>query len=72
MKIPIISFFTGAGLLDLGMHQAGFDVVWRNEYYPPFVDGFRYGFSKFFGVDKKEFSVCSESITDISFDVILC
>ena len=30
-RIPIISFFTGGGLLDLGLEQAGFTVVWTNE-----------------------------------------
>ncbi len=31
-KIKIASFFSGAGGLDLGFKQAGFDVVWANEY----------------------------------------
>ena len=30
-RIPIISFFTGGGLLDLGLEQAGFKVAWTNE-----------------------------------------
>lgn len=28
----IVSFFAGAGGLDLGFHKAGFNVVWANEY----------------------------------------
>jgi len=28
---PVISFFTGAGLLDIGFEQAGFDIAWTNE-----------------------------------------
>lgn len=32
MKIPIISFFTGGGFLDLGFEEAGFDVRWTNEF----------------------------------------
>lgn len=28
----ILSFFSGAGGLDLGFHKAGFDIVWANEY----------------------------------------
>ncbi len=28
----IVSFFSGAGGLDLGFTRAGFDVIWANEY----------------------------------------
>lgn len=31
MNIPVLSFFTGDGFLDLGLEQAGFSVVWTNE-----------------------------------------
>jgi DNA (cytosine-5)-methyltransferase 1 len=31
MAIPILSFFTGGGFLDIGFEQAGFKVVWTNE-----------------------------------------
>jgi DNA (cytosine-5)-methyltransferase 1 len=30
-KIPILSFFTGGGFLDMGFLNAGFDIVWTNE-----------------------------------------
>jgi DNA (cytosine-5)-methyltransferase 1 len=30
--MKIVSFFAGAGGLDLGFEQAGFNVVWANEY----------------------------------------
>lgn len=30
-QIPILSFFTGGGLLDMGFEEAGFDIVWTNE-----------------------------------------
>ena len=32
MKIKIVSLFLGAGGLDLGFHQAGFETVFANEY----------------------------------------
>ena len=30
--MKIVSFFAGAGGLDLGFEKAGFDVIWANEY----------------------------------------
>ncbi|GAB6107929.1 DNA cytosine methyltransferase [Fusibacter bizertensis] len=30
-QIPIFSFFSGAGFLDLGFHIAGFDIIYTNE-----------------------------------------
>lgn len=46
VKIPIISFFTGAGFLDLGFELEGFEGVWHNEFNSHFIDGFQYGMSK--------------------------
>ena len=45
MAIPLLSFFTGGGLLDLGFKQAGFSVCWTNENYPAFISGYEYGMS---------------------------
>ena len=42
-KVPILSFFTGLGLLDLGFKNAGFESVWHNEFSDEFVRGFQYG-----------------------------
>jgi len=30
-KIPILSFYSGGGFLDMGFEQAGFETVWTNE-----------------------------------------
>jgi DNA (cytosine-5)-methyltransferase 1 len=31
-NMKVVSFFAGAGGLDLGFEKAGFDVIWANEY----------------------------------------
>jgi DNA (cytosine-5)-methyltransferase 1 len=41
-EIPLLSFFTGAGFLDIGFLQAGFKIIWRNEYNLTFVKGVEY------------------------------
>jgi DNA (cytosine-5)-methyltransferase 1 len=63
--IPILSFFTGAGFLDLGFKQSGFDVVWHNEYSSAFVSGFEYGMASlgYSGANAKIQS--SQSILDV-------
>jgi DNA (cytosine-5)-methyltransferase 1 len=37
MKPHIFSFFAGAGFLDLGFEDEGFETVFANEIYPPFA-----------------------------------
>ena len=44
---PILSFFTGLGLLDLGFHQAGFVSIWHNEHSADFIGGFNHGMETF-------------------------
>lgn len=31
-KIPVLSFFSGGGFMDMGFEQAGFDIIWTNEF----------------------------------------
>ena len=47
--VPVLSFFTGAGFLDLGFQKGGFEVIWRNEYDLSFVKGYEYGQDAMFG-----------------------
>lgn len=41
--VPVLSFFTGGGFLDMGFEQAGFDVVWTNEIDEEFAGMYSYG-----------------------------
>ncbi|MBW4081972.1 DNA cytosine methyltransferase [Paenibacillus sp. S150] len=52
-EIPVLSFFSGAGFLDIGFMQAGFKTVWSNEYDRNFVKGFEYGLSSMTGQHHK-------------------
>lgn len=42
--MKIISLFAGAGGLDLGFEQAGFDVIWANEYDKKIWETFQFNF----------------------------
>ncbi|NEQ77043.1 MAG: DNA cytosine methyltransferase [Okeania sp. SIO2C9] len=41
-KIKIFSFFSGCGFLDLGFENIGFEVVFVNENFSPFMTAYRY------------------------------
>lgn len=40
--IPLLSFFTGGGLLDLGFIDSGFPIIWHNESDRVVADGYEY------------------------------
>ena len=42
-NIPVLSFFTGGGFLDIGFEQAGFHVAWTNEFNTIFAEMYGYG-----------------------------
>lgn len=42
MKPHIFSFFAGAGFLDLGFEDEGFETVFANEIYPPFARAYEH------------------------------
>ena len=65
-KIPLLSFFAGAGFLDIGFMQAGFDIIWRNEYNVSFVRGFEYAISHMPSIHDSCRVHNTSSITDLS------
>ena len=44
-SIPLLSFFTGGGFLDMGFERAGFNVIWTNENNPMFAGMYNCGMS---------------------------
>lgn len=42
-NIPILSFFSGGGFLDMGFEQAGFSIIWTNENNKLFAEMHSYG-----------------------------
>lgn len=53
-KIPVLSFFTGGGFLDMGFEQAGFKVVWTNEANEIFADLYEKAFVGWRRAKKKQ------------------
>lgn len=53
-KIPVISFFTGGGLLDMGFEKAGFKTVFANEYNVRIAQAFDFAFNHWV---REEFSI---------------
>ncbi len=45
-KPSIFSFFSGCGILDLGFEQAGYNVVFVNEFSPAFLSAYQYSRAK--------------------------
>ena len=42
-RIPLLSFFTGGGFLDLGFEEAGFKTIWSNEFNNDIADMYEHG-----------------------------
>lgn len=69
-SIPVLSFFTGAGFMDIGFISAGFETVWHNEYDGNFVRGFEHGMLSLFGPGHPKIEN-TKSITDLTGDEVL-
>src|SRR5262245_36492534 len=57
MAVPILSFFTGGGLFDVGFKRAGFSICWTNENHPAFIEGYEHGMSSWLSSTGKPASV---------------
>lgn len=73
-KIPILSFYSGGGFLDMGFEMAGFDIIWTNEVDEVFAKLHSTGItswrkSRGNGIKAEIFS--TKSIIDISSEEIL-
>lgn len=68
-RIPIFSFFSGAGFLDLGFHIAGFDIVYTNEISKDISKVYESGMSSCLGLDVR--ITTNESIELITADKIM-
>ena len=69
--IPILSFFTGAGLMDIGFARAGLVPIWHNEIEPWFIRGFEMGMSSL-GADPVQATIQNrDSIVDVTPERIL-
>lgn len=73
-KIPILSFFSGGGFLDMGFEQAGFEIIWTNEFDKTFAKLHAAGITswrKSCGNEIKAGIFNTKSITDIETNEIL-
>ncbi|MEC9492171.1 DNA cytosine methyltransferase [Flexistipes sp.] len=63
-KISIFSFFSGCGLLDLGFEDTGYDIVYVNEYFQPFIYAYKYSRLKM-GYKKPIYGYSDNSIVNL-------
>lgn len=73
-KIPILSFYSGGGFLDMGFEQADFEIVWTNEFDAVFAKLHAAGItswrkSRGNGIKAEIFN--TKSITEISSEEII-
>ncbi len=62
MKFDIVSFFSGAGGLDTGFHNAGFNIIWANEFDKRITPTLRHNFPNTIVDDRSLFDVPSSDI----------
>lgn len=73
-QIKILSFFSGGGFLDMGFEQAGFEVVWTNEFDSTFAQLHAAGITSWRqekGIELRAEIFNTKSIADISSEEII-
>lgn len=73
-KIPILSFYSGGGFMDMGFEKAGFEIVWTNEVDEVFVKLHEAGITSWRkargnGIKAEIFN--KKSITEVSAETII-
>lgn len=73
-KIPVLSFYSGGGFMDMGFEKAGFEIVWTNEVDDVFVKLHEAGITSWRkargnGIKAEIFN--KKSITEVSADTIV-
>ena len=73
-KIPILSFYSGGGFMDMGFEKAGFEIVWTNEIDEVFVKLHEAGITSWRkargnGIKAEIFN--KKSITEVSANTII-
>jgi DNA (cytosine-5)-methyltransferase 1 len=74
LNLKILSFFTGGGFLDIGFEQAGFDIVWTNEFNRTFSDIYESGITSWrHGQNKMINAIISNrnNICDLTSNMII-
>lgn len=59
----IFSFFAGSGFLDLGFENSGYHIAFVNEYFPPFMEAYKYSRTNL-NLPLPEYGYYQGSITD--------
>lgn len=66
-KATIISFFAGAGFLDLGFEKAGFNIGLVNEIFSPFVEAYKFSRNNM-GIPEPEYGFHTDNIENFLTD----
>ncbi len=64
MKYSIASFFSGAGGLDTGFHNAGFEIIWANEFDKKVTPTLRHNFPQTIVDDRNLFDISPSDVPD--------